>query len=425
MPIVPAFYVSTTGDDNNAGTLEAPFATLKKAQTAMRASATIKTTYIRAGNYTLPTIANCDGSESCGLSLSSADSGETWSYYPPDGVDSADFTGNATSASTGLFHAILVADATNLTINGLSIHNFAYAGIASGGGTKNLTVENNVLFNGYYVPGSASNPGGFTCYGCASATISHNVIHDIAAWGITLGNVNGDISNLLVTGNVIYDTCTNLADCSAIYVQDTSATATNLRFSNNFVRDGNTFATLGSGYGAALYADDCTSNLTASGNVLTGRNGSNTVLVHGGNDVHLLGNLTDLTSYKQSIAAFQTSSGPGCSSGKMSGNEYENNVVIGGGGGGGYQLLSGSPMNAPTIANNAYHNYGGAAVSSGGDYGDANPVSEDPEISGWTYDIAAASPVFDSPVKFPALVGGWGPPGYVIPETGTPPASPH
>src|ERR1019366_5099324 len=41
---VPAFYVSPSGHDTNAGTLAQPFLTLGKARSAMQASASIKTT---------------------------------------------------------------------------------------------------------------------------------------------------------------------------------------------------------------------------------------------------------------------------------------------------------------------------------------------------------------------------------------------
>jgi hypothetical protein len=424
VPIVPAFYVATNGSDSNDGSAASPFATLGKAQTAMQASSTIKTTYVRAGSYQLPMIAGCAGGSGCGLNLTAADDGETWSYYPPDGVDSADLNGGSTGDGTGLVVAVYVG-ANNVTINGLSIHNFQYAGVNSGGGTANLIVENSLFFNGYS-SSNASNAAGISCYGCSNAKISHNVIHDIAQLGVSMSNVNGDISNLLVTGNVVYNTCTANADCGALYVQDVTATATNIQLTNNYVHDGNTFAALGSNYGAALYADDCTSNVTESGNVLTGRNGSNTTMVHGGSNVHQIGNLTDLASYQQHVAVFQTSGVSGCSSATMSGNEYTNNIIIGEGGGGGYALLSGTPMHAPTIANNDYYNYGGAAISSGsGAYGDTAPASVDPQISGWAYSISPKSPVLVSPVSFPPLVGGWGPPGYVLPQTGTPPSSPH
>jgi hypothetical protein len=421
--IVPAFYVSTTGNDGQPGTLLKPFATLAAAQSAMQASSTLKTTYIRAGSYTLPTL-DCGG-PTCGLNLTTADDGETWSYYPPDGVDSADFTGGSTDGGNGLITAINIG-ANHVTINGLSIHNFRYAGIGSGGGTGALTVENCLIYDGYSVNGD-QDPGGISCYGCNNTKISHNVIHDIGQFGISMVNVNGDISNLLVTGNVLYNTCTGIDSCGALTVDDSMATATNIRLTNNYIHDGNTFATPGSGRGSALYAADCVSNVTASGNVFTGRNGANTILVQGGSNLHLLGNLTDLSTYQASIAAFQTWTAPGCSSGTMSGNEYENSIIIGEGGGGNYPLVGGSPVNTPTIKDNAYYSYdGGTAIGFGtGAYADSDPVGEDPQISGWRYDIACRSPVFDSPVVFTALVGGWGPPGYMLPETGTAPSCPH
>jgi hypothetical protein len=422
--IVPAFYVSTKGNDGNDGSVMAPFATLGKAQTAMQESSSIKTTYIRAGSYALPNL-DCGG-QSCGLNLlSGTDDGETWSYYPPDGVDSADFTGGSTDGGNGLITAINVG-AQRVTINGLSIHDFRYAGIGSGGGTGNLTVENCIIYNGYYSNGD-QDPGGFSCYGCSNTTLSHNVIHDIGQFGIYVAEVNGDISNLLVTGNVIYNTCEQVKPCGALTVDDSKAVATNIQLTNNYIHDGNTLAPPGSSEGSALLAADCVSNVTASGNVFTGRNGANTIQVQGGSNVHLIGNLTDLTSYQANIAGFQAWTASGCASGQMIGNEYENSIIIGEGGGGGYTLLGGTPVNSPTIKNNDYYAYdGGAAIGSGtGAYGDSDPVSEDPRISGWAYGIASSSPVFKPPVSFMALVGGWGPPGYVLPETGTPPSSPH
>jgi hypothetical protein len=419
--LVAAFYVATTGSDENPGTLAAPFATFAKAQAAMQASSSIKTTYIRAGNYTLPTL-SCGGS-SCGLDLGSADTGETWSYYPPDGVDSASLSGGSTASGNGLVTAISVSGAANLTLDGLAIHGFQYAGIGSSGGTSNLVVENNVLFDEYSASGS-SNPGGFSCYGCGSTTISHNVFHDMAQFGVSVTNSNGDISNLQVTGNVFYSTCTAVANCGALYVEDTSGTATNIQLTDNYIHDGNTFAALDSGYGSALYVADCTSNVVESGNVLTGRNGANTNFVQSGSNVRQAGNLTDLAGFGQRVATFQTSSASGCAT--SGGNEYENNIVISAGGGGGYVLLSGSPPSTPMIANNDYYNYGGSPISSGsGSYSDSNPVQENPGLTGWAYALETDSPVFAPPTSFPPLVAGWGPPGYVLPQTGTPPSSPH
>jgi hypothetical protein len=423
--LVDAFYVSTTGNDTWPGTLAEPFLTLTKAQSAMQASTTIKTTYVRAGSYTIAG-QDCGSGGTCGLNLGSSDQGETWSYYPPDGVDSADLFGSATSASSGLTSIVYIG-AGHITINGLSFHGFTYAGLNSNGGGDGLLIENNVFYDGYYASNN-SNPGAISFLDSPNTTISHNVVHDIAMLGISViaTTTNKNISNLLITGNVLYNTCTANADCGAIYVQDVTATQTNIKVTNNYVHDGNTFATLGSNYGAGLYLDDCTSNVTESGNVVTGRNGSNTMMIHGGSNDHIVGNIVDLGTYAQHVGVLQASGASGCASAEMSGNEIENNIVIGGGGGGGYAFLSGSPQHTPTITDNDYYSYGSSSISSGsGSYGDSAPSSVNPELSGYTYTVASGSPVLSSPVSFTALVGGWGPPGYVLPETGTPPSSPH
>ena len=84
----------------------------------------------------------------------------------------------------------------------------------------------------------------------------------------------------------------------------------------------------------------------------------------------------------------------------------------------------------PMLQHNVYYNYyGGSSVinsgGSGGVNGDSNPITEDPKIFGWTYTVAPASPVFNSIVNWTAIPGGWGPPGFVIPQTGTKPSSPY
>lgn len=74
-------YVATTGDDRNAGTLEAPFATLSRAQQAARAQGASVTITVRAGTYYLEKA----------ISFSSADSGTaggevTYRAFPGESV---------------------------------------------------------------------------------------------------------------------------------------------------------------------------------------------------------------------------------------------------------------------------------------------------------------------------------------------------
>src|SRR6516164_3459678 len=87
-PIAAAgYYVAWYGSDSNPGTLMAPFATLARAQSAMRGSR-IKIAYIRGGTY-YPSAVSLGPGYTAALHLIATDSGETWAFYPPDGVASA------------------------------------------------------------------------------------------------------------------------------------------------------------------------------------------------------------------------------------------------------------------------------------------------------------------------------------------------
>jgi len=421
-PLAPAFYVSTTGNDSNAGTLASPFLTLHQCKVSMEASGTKKTCYVRGGSYA-PAAADasiCNGTTTCAVGMSSAagDNNLTFSYYPPDGYDSADITGGATSDSTGLYDIFFVGNTTGVTINGLNLHHFRYAGISSGGGNHTLTVTNNIVSNGFCVVNSGNctstqNEAAIQCYGCTGATITNNVVHDMASFGIAFTNANGDLNNLDIENNVVYQTCVSLQDCGAIYVDDLAQTSTNKRIKNNYVHDGAVFDAAISGWGAAIYMDDCDSNNTVTGNVLTGKNGGNNIMIHGGSHNVVSGNLIDLATLGMPILREQSSS---CST--VTGNSFKNNIVISNGAAGGYTGTSGTV----TVANNAYHNYGSGTLSTSGD---SSPVSEDPSLTCWAYTLGAGSLAATPPVTFSGIPGVWGYPGFTLPHTGTVPSSPH
>jgi hypothetical protein len=111
------------------------------------------------------------------------------------------------------------------------------------------------------------------------------------------------------------------------------------------------------------------------------------------------------------------------------GNAWTRNIIIGGytGSGGGYLQVTPPTGANLAVSNNLYYSYTGGTINSTGAPGsDSSPITGvDPQISGWCYDIAAGSPVFSAPLNFPTIAGNWGPPGYVIPQTGTTPSSPH
>ena len=431
---VPAFYVSPGGSDSSAGTLAAPFLTLGKAQSAMQASASIKTTYLRAGSYSLTAssgASNCDnGMGSAAINLGSADDGETWSYYPPDGFASAVIDGGSTSATTGVACAFAANGASNLAFIGLQFQDLRYSAVWANS-SPNLTASYNTIHD---LTVGIFNVGGVALHSSSGATVKNNFIHDVAYVGV--GAWGGGMSNTTISGNVILNSCTSAAapggndqdggDCGAIYTWDTTHASTNIVVSNNYIRDVNISSGGQGDYNGCcatgVYVDDGMSNVTVSGNVVTGIK-SQCFAIHGGNGNTFKGNLCDLSDNAyQRILLYQWDS----LMLPMTGNSFIGNIVVTGGTGAGSGYTDNGTPTAPVIKDNAYFNYAGSTVNSSGSNGsDTNPTYENPGISCWAPGISSSSPVFDAPVNFTALVGGWGPPGFVLPQTGTAPSWPH
>jgi len=170
-----------------------------------------------------------------------------------------------------------------------------------------------------------------------------------------------------------------------------------------------------------------THNVTIKGNIIAGMMSACAQLNYPEN-VSLTGNICDLASDSgyQSIVIYGR--------GKvdliaMPNNKFEHNVVISASSGVGYGYYGATKTLTPMeITDNDYHNYVGSSIkSTGNSYvgSDSDPVSENPGLSGWTYTSAKDAQVSDSPVSFTAVKGGWGPPGFTIPHTGTAPSCPH
>lgn len=322
-------------------------------------------------------------------------------------------------------------------------HLLGYFGLrllSPGPAADGVIIQNNIIKNGYYKddlgPTGAS---GIQCYNCGNMLISHNAISNIQGMGthITTWNAGATISGLTVTGNVIYSTCLGIVDCGGIYQQDANYASTGISITNNYVRDANPNTTLsgGSGIGSGIYLDDCTSNATVSGNIITGASGGATTTLHGGSNDTLKGNIIDLSGYARQITQYVASgicNGLGGASSPMTGNSYIGNIIIGAGGGGGYFGGTITGATNPAIGGSAngqandYYNYGGSAISGLGIYGssqltvnDSNPQNLNPQLSG-CYASAPGSPVFSPAINFPPIIGGWGPPGYTIPPASGP-----
>jgi hypothetical protein len=422
-----AFYVSPNGNDSNPGTLAGPFATLAHAQQAMENSS-IKTTYVEGGTYHLTS----------GITLTAADSGETWQYYAPDGVNSAVLDGGG---SVNIFTGV---DASNITIDGLKMQNFATWGVelqssSLSGSASNETIENcdiggNTTFG---------NPAGAVILSgnIENSLISHNYIHNTIDAGIEVfdgftyaGNVNG----VVITGNVLMSTNQQTdpyGSSAAIYLNFHAGSVPSDRgeITNNYISDVGNAANLSSANDIGF--DTGVAGFNVTGNILgapaySGTNGAGSVsggqyLATGSSDGHdntWSGNIIDLGSSGTAMAFM--SYYDGILSVPMTNEIFQGNIIISSFSG---ASMSGSipdpyyeSTDAPgypglTIQHNVYYNYasGGSVFTNG----DSSPINENPQISGDLYTIAANSPVFNSPVNFAPIVGGWGPQGFVIPSS--------
>jgi hypothetical protein len=206
-----------------------------------------------------------------------------------------------------------------------------------------------------------------------------------------------------------------------------------------------------------IYLDNLASNVTVTGNVVRaptagtgtgsgsqfGTNAISAFLDNSGHKNVISGNIVDLGSSATVSTVVFYYDGAEPVDVRMEGDTFSGNIVISNFTGGLRTTVSGvtghacfestpalgqDPMGSSyTIQSNAYWNYasGGSVWSNGTVTSDSRRITKDPQLSGWTYEIAGGSPVISLAVNFAAIVGGRGPPGYVIPQTGTAPSSPH
>jgi hypothetical protein len=420
--VSPAFYVATTGNDSNAGTLSAPFLTFSKAASAMAASAQVKWTYVRSGTY----------SPSATLDITSSHNGCRFSYYPPDGVNTAILDGTAHTVDW-LIHGYGVS---NFTLDGIKLTGYGAYGILieggiTGSGTTSIA-SNNTVMNCDAGNGRTS---GFSSAAIAfynnvpNSSIKNNYVHDTKAMGIILSTYNDKgMSGSVIENNRLQRCCTVTSDTGAIYLENVSRTLldSNVTIRNNFVTD---HGASGVDHVHAVYLDENTNNVAVIGNAIgpptssgTGNHDSSAFFVNDGKGNVIKDNLIDLGTTGQipaCIWAFNNYPGDGRG---MAGNTFTNNILIMNFAGAlstyvsgdtGHMYVQGLASVTPswfTIQDNMYYNSGGGATTSTGNYkGDTNPVVSNPLVSGSAYTIAPQSPAYNSPVSFLPIVGGWGP----------------
>ena len=415
------WFVSTSGSGTTCS-FASP-CTLAQCQTNMQGNSTNKACYVRSGTYTPASAGNNCSETGVLMILGSSDNGETWSYYPPDGVDSAIINGQA-SGATGNDMGICINSANNITINGLTIENVQLTGIG-GTGTGDI-IENNIVHDTTNTTSSTQcidlNNGNFQ--------ILHNYVYNCTGMGIAaFPTTSGGSTGLTIGWNYIYNAASACSDCGGIYL-DTSAggngvtPASNINIKFNYIHD------CGGGGGCnPYYIDDTFSFVTMTGNVFSGK-AFDCGFLHGGSNVITTGHICDMTTIVENPFGEQSTGGT------PTGDTFTNSLVLasiaGSSAGSGYNCNT-SPC-ALTNGPNGYQNYVGTGINAGGALPDSNPqqqIAPNFTTCGWEYILPSNSPVYNAPVSFPVQPAGWGtagywgPPGFTIPQVGNAPSPPH
>jgi hypothetical protein len=438
-----SFYVAPNGSDSNPGTLAAPFATLGRCQRAMEDSSKVKTCTLRAGTYNL----------SAGLAFLPADSGETWQYYPADGVNSAVVNGQfAVNPVTG-------TAVSTWTWNGVKIENYLQWGIyiqsTQTTNANNITIENSEITGNTFV--SPTSPGaGIVLQGnIFNSLISHNYIHAIGDSAIQVFDgfqySGANLNDVVIDSNVLLNTNREPIPAGAtavIYVNfhaGSEPLTRPLQITNNFIRDYGNPATQAVGNAIGFDTGGCCA--VVKGNVigppayagpgLAGAvsNGSDPLIsTSDGHDVSWTNNIVDLglQTYGPYDVAYLVYN-DGILNNSMIKNTYSCNIILSNYTGrllsstgvqyfqGGGPPWPGNGVLGVTIDNNYYWNYasGGRIFTTGTIIGDSNPINQNPQISGYLYTIASGSPVFGFPCDFADVskARAAGPPGFTIPSS--------
>lgn len=204
-----SFYVATTGDDSNPGTLATPWRTVQHAADTARAGSTV---YVRGGIYEELVSIKSSGNASDGFI--------TFRSYPHETavLDAEHFT---PADRQGV---VSIHNQSYVRIQGFEIRNFRTAehrlaplGIdVRGFGSHIELLKNNVHhiennFPGRDHPGSGGNGFGIAVYGTdAKAPITDLVIEGNEVHHLKTGSseslvVNGNVTNFRITGNVVHD----------------------------------------------------------------------------------------------------------------------------------------------------------------------------------------------------------------------------
>lgn len=270
------YYVATTGNDNDGGTTDRPFATISKAAAVAQAGDSV---IIKSGTYVLTTIikpansgtaaapivyraevagqAIIDGQSSVPTIASREGlihvSGKSWLVF--DGLR---------IVNSGFFGILMRDNASNMIVKNCSTFNTGAAGIC-GANVSDITVVNNTIQKAVQAPGGASlntsecitmasvnrfevayntvfdrlvdvNNGGEGIdakNACLNGKIHHNKVYDLIRVGIYVDAYGKNLSNVEVYANTVY----NCSGGGITVASEVGATVLGVQIHDNIVRD--------------------------------------------------------------------------------------------------------------------------------------------------------------------------------------------
>ncbi len=197
------YYVSTTGNDGNPGTIDQPWRTIQHAADLVGAGDTV---LVRGGVYNEAVFIHVSGSEAGGYITFQSYSGETAI------LDGSGFS------SPGGDRGFLIQDQQYVVLNGFEIRNYTTSqadatpmGIFVTGASHHIQLLNNHVHDIRTLNEASGNAHGIAVYG-SSAPAS---IHDLLIQGNELNNLqlgnsealalNGNVELFTVSGNTVHD----------------------------------------------------------------------------------------------------------------------------------------------------------------------------------------------------------------------------
>jgi hypothetical protein len=200
-----SFYVATTGDDSNAGTISSPWKTIQHAASSVQAGDTV---FVRAGTYNESVTIAVSGSAATGPVTFQSYTGET---------AIVDGTGLSVSGNSvqGLFN---IEDESYVTVSGFVIQNYTTssanstpAGIWVTGSGSNIQILNNQVHNITTTSEMNGNAFGIAVYGSeapaslSNITVSGNTVYDCKTGNSETVNVDGNVNGFTISNNTVHD----------------------------------------------------------------------------------------------------------------------------------------------------------------------------------------------------------------------------